>query len=91
MGGGIERIVRSIGTVFGVVDPPAQPKPAAPKTAVSKPAKAVGPTAAEVEQATSVYQSNLDTTRRGRAATIMTSPSGVMGEVDSARKTLLGG
>lgn len=88
--GGVARIVTQLGQAVGVIE---KKKPLPPPAPVVAP-KAEGPTKAEVEQATAVYQDGIETKRRGRAATIMSGRPGITNQLDQAsttRKTLLGG
>ena len=87
--GGISRAIVRVGRNLGIIEP--APKPAPPPVTAPK---AEGPTKAEVEQATAVYQEGLETKRRGRASTIMSGRPGITNQLDQAsttRKTLLGG
>ena len=88
--GGIVRAATSVAQSMGIIEKPKAPPPAPVVTAP----KAEGPTKAEVEQATAVYQEGLEEKRRGRASTIMSGRAGVTNQLDQAsttRKTLLGG
>lgn len=89
--GGIGRAITRVGQSVGIIEKPKRPPPPPP----ARPAPvAEGPTKAEVEQATAVYQEGLETKRRGRASTIMSGRPGITNQLDEAsttRKTLLGG
>lgn len=85
------RIATKLGQAVGVIE---KNKPFPPPAPVVTAPKAEGPTKAEVEQATAVYQDGVETKRRGRAATILSGRAGIKNQLDEAsttRKTLLGG
>ena len=84
------KIITTVGRMAGVIKE--KPKPPPPPPVVAP--KAEGPTKAEVEQATAVYQEGLEEKRRGRASTIMSGRAGITNQLSQAsttRKTLLGG
>ena len=86
----VPRPIKRIGQAVGLIEKPPKPPPPPARTAPV----AEGPTKAEVEQATAVYQEGLETKRRGRASTIMSGRPGITNQLDQAsttRKTLLGG
>ena len=88
--GGIGRAITRVGQSVGIIEKPKRPPPPPARPAPV----AEGPTKAEVEQATAVYQEGLETKRRGRASTIMSGRPGITNQLDEAsttRKTLLGG